>query len=314
MDLSVIICSYNRSHNLPQCFDALVQQANANGISWEIILVDNNSTDNTRLVTEHHIQLGSLPLRYTFEKNQGLSYARNCGVGQAKGDYLVFIDDDIRVTPNWLCSIYKTCQQHDYDVVGGRIHVDSPSELPKWIGSEMYGFLGHQDFGEKSYEMDGFKEFPFGGNMAIHRRVFKKIGMFDTEMGRKGEGLKKNELFKGEETDFFHRLAATGGTFIYNPDMIVAHKILPHQIKKRFFLTLHNNAGTLKAKKDENKYDRTLSGIPLFLFSQFGRSIYKYCHQMCVYGPDHSFRQLMNIVYFMGMLRGYYVKAKTTKP
>ncbi|WP_198245570.1 glycosyltransferase family 2 protein [methane-oxidizing endosymbiont of Gigantopelta aegis] len=72
--------------------------------------------------------------------------------------------------------------------------------------------------------------------MAIHRRVIDLIGNFDTTMGRKGTGLKKEELFKGEETDFFHRLAAAEGKFYYHPDALVFHKILPHQLKKGFFL------------------------------------------------------------------------------
>jgi GT2 family glycosyltransferase len=144
--------------------------------------------------------------------------------------------------------------------------------------------------------------------MAIRHSVVDKIGLFDIEMGRKGEGLKKDELFKGEETDFFHRLADVGGKFYYQPDALVFHKILPHQLKQRFFLTLHNNAGQTQALRDKEEYKRTLAGIPLFILIQLIRSMGKYVNQLTFDGINSSFRQLMNVYYFFGMAYGYYCK------
>ena len=177
----------------------------------------------------------------------------------------------------------------------------------------MYGFLGHQDFGTNPHQMDGIKEFPFGGTMAIHRRVIDLIGNFDIKMGRKGTGLIKEELFKGEETDFFHRLAAEGGTFYYHPDALVYHKILPHQLQKSFFLTLHNNAGALKAKLDTKSYRRNLSGIPLFIIPQLFRATWRYLVIIFTKGPSYSVRQLMNVYYFWGMICSYQEKSKYDK-
>lgn len=305
MDISIIICSYNRCHNLPECFSCLEKQVITTPIQWEVILVDNNSVDDTQSVTNDFNKNSILNIRYIFEPKQGLSAARNKGIDEANGTYLVFIDDDIRATKNWLQAIYSTFKQFDCDAVGGRIHIESPTKLPDWITPEMYGFLGHQDFGHELHKMDGIKEFPFGGNMAIHRRVINLVGYFDVNMGRKGTGLKKEELFKGEETDFFHRLAAAGGTFYYHPDALVFHKILPHQLKKRFFLTLHSNAGALKAKQDSTIYKRNLSGVPLFVFPQFFRAIWRYLSIVITQGSNRSIRQLMNVFYFWGMISAY---------
>jgi len=309
MDISIIICSYNRSHNLPDCFSCLEKQLLTSAIDWEIVLIDNNSSDKTKSVTENFNNNSALNIRYFFEPKQGLSAARNKGIKEANGSYLIFIDDDIRVTENWLQSIFTTFSTYDCDAVGGRIHIESPASLPKWISPDMYGFLGHQDFGITPHKMDGIKEFPFGGNMAVHRRVIELIGSFNVEMGRKGTGLIKEELFKGEETDFFHRLAAEGGSFYYHPDALVFHKILPHQLTKIFFLNLHNNAGSLKAKQDKLLYKRTLFGIPLFIFPQFLRSIWRYVIIIITKGSDHSVRQLMNVHYFWGMICSYKTKA-----
>jgi len=308
MDISIIICTYNRAGNLQECFDCLATQETNSGFSWEVLLVDNNSSDHTKHFTEEYSTDCNFQLRYTFASQQGLSFARNHGIKESKGSFLIFIDDDIRVSKKWLQSIYNTFITYQCDAVGGRIHIESPAKLPKWITPDMYGFLGHQDFGDQAHPMDGYKEYPFGGNMAIRHSVIDKIGLFNIEMGRKGEGLKKDELFKGEETDFFHRLKDAGGSFYYQPEALVLHKILPHQLKPSFFLTLHCNAGQVQAFRDPEKYRRTLVGIPLFIFMQFIRSIGKYMYQLVFNGADMSFRQLMNVYYFFGMICSYHKK------
>lgn len=310
MDISIIICSYNRCQNLPECFTCLEKQILTAPLKWEIVLIDNNSSDDTKLVTETFNHNSELDIHYVFESRQGVSAARNKGIDQSRGTYLISIDDDIRVTENWLQSIVSTFKQYDCDAVGGRIHIESQNSLPDWITKDMYGFLGHQDFGTNSHKMDGIKEFPFGGNMAIHKRVINLIGKFNVDMGRKGAGLSKEELFKGEETDFFHRLAAKGGSFYYHPEALVYHKILPHQLKKSFFLTLHNNAGILYAQRDATSYKRNFLGIPLFIFLQFFRSIRLYLTSSLTKGSDQSVRLLMNVAYFWGMIRTYRDKAR----
>jgi len=310
MNISIIICTYNRSQNLSDCFSCLEKQLIESPIQWEVILVDNNSSDATKPVTENLNSHSSLDIRYIFEPKQGLSAARNRGINEAKGTYLIFIDDDIRVTEKWLQSIFSTFSKYDCDAVGGRIHVESPASLPKWITPDMYGFLGHQDFGATPHKMDGIDESPFGGNMAIHKRVIDLIGDFDTNMGRKGEGFKKEEIFKGEETDFFFRLANSGGSFYYHPDALVFHKILPHQLTKYFFISLHNNSGISFAKLDKNSYKRQFLDIPLFLFPQLFRAIFRFFKIFFTQGPNQSIRQLMNISYVWGMMSSYREKNK----
>ncbi|HIA08915.1 MAG TPA: glycosyltransferase family 2 protein [Chromatiaceae bacterium] len=306
MDISIIICTYNRSHNLADCFSHLVAQTNVETVDWEIILVDNNSADDTEATVKQLNQTLSLNIRYVFEGEQGLSVARNRGIQESDATWLIFIDDDIRVEPQWLHAIHEGFSLHDCDAVGGRIHIQSPESLPDWIQPDMYGFLGHRDFGDESFKMDGVNQFPFGGNMAMHRRVFERIGRFDTRMGRKGEGRKAAELFKGEETDFFMRLKETGGDTYYAQAAIVQHLILPHQLQRRFFRTLHHTAGLQKAVLDTQTFNRTLFGIPLFLYTQIIRAGAKYLVQLLSRGPAFAFRQQMNVGYFTGMARGYH--------
>jgi glycosyltransferase involved in cell wall biosynthesis len=306
MDFSVIICTYNRSHNLPNCIDYLARQQGVENFDWEVLIVDNNSSDNTRQVVEDLARKSPLRLRYVFEPQQGLNYARNRGIEESDSRYFCYVDDDILVDPHWLAALYQALETKDADAVGGRIHLDPDIKLPPWITPEVQGFLGYQDYGEEPFMMDGKSQYPYGGNMSINRRVVDRIGMFNPKLGRKGEGRSRNELFKGAETDYFHRLAATGNARIYyEPGAIVYHQVLPHQLERKYLLTIHYNAGFQKAFYDGTPFQRRMLGIPLFIYPQFARATGKYLGQLVTRGPDEAFRQLMTVGHFLGTMAGY---------
>jgi len=308
VDFTVIVCTYNRSQNLPSCFAALARQENVQHVDWEVLVVDNNSSDDTPATVQRLSREMPLKLRYVPELQQGLNHARNRGVLSSDGTYFAFVDDDIHVAPGWLSAIHQAFAHNDADAIGGRIHLDPSIELPAWIapGSEIAGFLGYQDFGDQPFRMDGRSRYPFGGNMSFHRRVVERIGLFDFRLGRKGEGRKRGELFKGAETDYFHRLAAAGEARIfYEPRAIVYHRVLPHQLKQRYFLTIHFNAGYQKALYDGQEFRRRLLGVPLFLYPQTARAAAKYLGRLVTHGPGHAFRQLMTTSHFLGTMAGY---------
>lgn len=141
--------------------------------------------------------------------------------------------------------------------------------------------------------------------MAFNRRVVRKIGLFNPGVGRKGSGQKRSELFKGSETEYFHRMAAAGCRIFYQPDAIVYHRILPFQMKKRYFRTIHYNAGLQKALYSGKEYGRNFFGVPLFLYNQAGRELWKYLMQVAKDGPNYAFRRQMTMGYLLGMVRGY---------
>ena len=305
MDFSVIVCTYNRARNLPACVGALAAQEDVHGLNWEVVLVDNNSTDETRRTASELGNTLPAPLQYIFEREQGLNFARNRGIAESHGKYFAFVDDDILVSRRWLSSLYRTLKDNDADAAGSCIHLAENIRLPTWIKPEMYGFLGYQDYGPAPFRMDGVKQYPFGGNMSFNRRVVNKIGLFDTKLGRKGAGRKRSELFKGAETDYFHRLAHAGGQIFYTPDAVVYHQVQPFQLKKRYFRTIHFNAGYQKAFFDHATYRRTFIGVPLFLYMQFARNVWLYLSQALAGGLNQAFRQQMTAGHFAGMILGY---------
>lgn len=308
MDFSVIVCTYNRCQNLQPCLSALARQEDVSGIDWEVVVVDNNSSDDTPATVERLARELPVTVRYVREAQQGLNHARNCGVTHSRGTHFTFVDDDILVSSQWLAALHRAFGRTDADAVGGRIHLDPSIELPPWVvpGSETAGFLGYQDLGDEPFRMDGTSNYPFGGNMSFHRRVVEKIGLFDTRLGRKGEGRKRGELFKGAETDYFHRLAAAGGARIfYEPQAIVYHRVQPFQLQRRYFLTIHFNAGFQKALYDSSEFRRRALGVPLFLYPQLTRAMTRYLRLLVTRGPNHAFRQLMTVGHFLGTMAGY---------
>ncbi len=279
------------------------------GIDWEVLVVDNNSNDGTAEEIQQLADELPITIRYASETQQGLNYARNTGIRESKGRFFSYVDDDIFVSENWLSSIYETFNNNDADAVGGRIHLDPSITLPHWVYSnpELRGFLGFQDLGEEPIRLDGRKNYPFGGNMAFNRRVVEKIGYFNPKLGRKGSGRKRSELFKGAETDYFHRLSDSGEVRIfYDPRAIVYHRVMPFQLQKRYFRTIHYNAGYQRAFYDDHNYFHTIFGVPRFYYLQLAKGITNYLLQVITSGPDKAFRQQMNVSHMIGTMLGYH--------
>ena len=298
MEFSVIICTYNRSNGLKTTLESLEFQELPENFSWEIVVVDNNSIDDTPEKVREFAENSELIVRYVKEKIQGLSHARNKGVAEARGRYLYFIDDDEIADKHLVGEIYDTFETYKCDCVGGRIYLKCEDEMPQWLTKDLWGFLTYLNYGDNAFQLDE-QRYPFGGNMAFSRAVFRRIGLFNVNMGRKGD-----QLFGGEEFDLFQRLLASGGKGIYQPKAIVYHVTKKPRLQKKYFRTLHYKAGIQKALLDNRVYKRSLFGIPLFIFPQFLGSIRNYVAVVFFDGWNRSLRKEMTVCHFIGFMRG----------
>lgn len=179
--LSVIICTYNRAALLERCLNGLAeQQLDSN--SFEVIVVDNNSTDaSPELVTRYDQQIGKL--KCVFERKQGLSYARNRGCAEAEGEYLVYLDDDAIAPPDYLSNIMRVIAQHSPDIMGGPVYPYYTSKKPAWFRDE---------YEIRKFEaQSGFSTTcrVSGGNYIIKKRILEMLGGFDTTFGMIGKKL-----------------------------------------------------------------------------------------------------------------------------
>ena len=237
--LSLIVCTYNRDKYLYGALKCIAE----NGFpaeAYEIILVNNMSTDNTENECKRFGQdYPEVNFRYVVEPNQGLSFARNRGIAESRGDTLVFLDDDSYIQEGYLENLQKQLDTHpDADAFGGKIDpVFESGEAPKWLSKWNYSWVSAIDMGEKVRLFKG-KAFPIGANMGIRKAILDKIGLFNTQLGRS-----KKNLMGGEEKDLFERIRQQGGLIYYFPDVVVHHVIPPTRTTKEYVIRLGEGVG-----------------------------------------------------------------------
>jgi glycosyltransferase involved in cell wall biosynthesis len=206
-DLSLIICTRNRCEQLARCFGA-VQRIEFER-RWELIIVDNGSTDATAVVVERFIKAASFPIRHVFEPKLGLGNARNAGVAAASGEILAFTDDDCYPAADFLGQVWSAFCDPSLGYTTGRILLHDPEDLPMAIQN----YNMPVTFCRKSFINPGGVQ---GANMAFRREVLNQIGGFDPLFGA-------GSLFPAEDLDAASRASAAGWNGQYCPEIVVHH-------------------------------------------------------------------------------------------
>ena len=166
MDISVIICTYNRSGSLRRTLEHIRKMTVSERVNWELLVVDNNSKDDTPAVVESFKKSTNIRCRYIFEINQGLSFARNAGINNATGEIIVFTDDDVLVDNNWINNIYDAFKTHgDVACIGGKILPAWEKSPPKWLKGELLNILALCDLGEEKKYLSEVKV--WGANLSF---------------------------------------------------------------------------------------------------------------------------------------------------
>ena len=225
---SVIICTYNRADLLGDSILAMTRQ-NFPAERFEIIVVDNNSADETEQIVRDLAAFSPVRVKYIFEGQQGLSYARNTGIRNATGQILAFIDDDIDASDSWLRSIVCAFKEPDVYAVGGPIRPLWLVPRPGWLSDR---WLGHFTVSEFSHAKESGEysnpNYPWGANMAFRKTLFDGGStMFPTDLGRVGKCLLSNE-----EIYLFRSIEAAGQKIRFAPDAVIHHKIPPERMRR----------------------------------------------------------------------------------
>ena len=243
--LSVLICTYNREKYIGGLLESLAANDLAKS-EYEIVLVDNNCTDNTRGVCEAFtMKHKDVNFRYCVESEQGLSAARNKAIQEAKGDVLVYVDDDALVDNWYLRTVAEYMVAHpEISAVGGPIIPLYETAEPKWMTRFTKELLcGYLYFGEEERPFPS-ERYPGGGNAAYRAEVFRQVGLFNTNLGRKGDGL-----MGSEEKDIFDKMKARGMRFMYLPKMILHHIIPQKKLEREYFDRLTYQIGVSERQR-----------------------------------------------------------------
>jgi len=236
-------------------------------VDWEVLIVDNNSSDQTREVVEDFCRRYPGRFRYVFEPQQGLSCARNAGIRESQGEILAFTDDDVIVEPDWLWKLTSVLHAGEWAGAGGPIIAVWPRPLPGWLSTadpDTMGPFGDFNLGT---EAGPLRRPPFGANMAFRREVFKKYGDFRADLGRSGRSLQGRE-----DIEFANRLLTGAEALWYEPGAVVRHRVQAHSMEKKYVLRWWYWYGrTEVAELGPPPAKWFISGVPLGLFRRFVR-------------------------------------------
>lgn len=259
--ITIAICTYNRADYLE---DTLRDLAGQNGQDqFSVLVIDNNSDDDTaEICSRFRDENPDIGFEYLIEEQQGLSYARNRAMRESAADWVLFIDDDVELPPNFADTAAEfVSEQEEPCCAGGRIFVKFDDGEPDWIPRALMPMFGHHDLGERRREYPA-TNFPRGGNMLIHKSVIKKAGEFDPQLGRSGSGLAGSE-----EKAFFEKARDEGVKLWYLPELHLWHRIGKQRLQRSYLEKQSVGIG----RSERLRLNRQPLRIILKALSEFGK-------------------------------------------
>lgn len=225
MQLSILICTFNRCEILEQCLEH-IEGMDCAFTDYEVLVIDNASTDKTALIVQRFAEKKGSKISYYFEERQGLSVARNSGLDQAKGEWICYIDDDMMLSKSFLSGFVNTVKNADFDSYGGRYTALWLTEKPSWLDA---------DFGDFQQEKAGVEamgdRFAHGCLMLFQRSILVDIGGFNIDLGMNGETVAYSE-----DSEIQFRLREAGYTSGFSSYLNGQHVISPHKFEVNWHL------------------------------------------------------------------------------
>lgn len=256
-DISIIICTWNRANSLRTTLQSLNEQADCDHLNIEVIVVDNNSTDNTKSVVQE-VQSGWKlgKLRYIFELRQGKQFALNLGVSVSEYGILAFTDDDIIFPTDWVKNIDEVFADEMQELTGGKTLLIWPdSGKPDWYDDGMLAILAGVDLGDKKLSPPPSGYAPAGSNLIARRELFDRVGGY-------------SELhFRHMDHEFGVRCARSGVNIAYEPSLVVYAPVDGACLTKRYFRRWSFKAGIAEYGSEPTSV-ATLIFVPRWVYRQ----------------------------------------------
>lgn len=261
MDITVLICTCNRCDLLRRALESVAASEMPTGADWEILVVDNNSSDRTKEVVAEVAAAHPGRIGYLFEPVQGKSAALNTGVRAACGEIIAFTDDDVNVAPDWLARLTANLRADEWAGAAGRVVPTWTFPKPAWL-PDLGGWDGVSVQFAPNLPAGELAIPPIGANMAYRREVLTACGGFAQELGPIAGRLS----FAVEDTELGMRVIASGRRLRYEPEAVVYHPVAPHRARRSFVLKWFFAKGRSDARMSPPQGALRLAGVPLHLF------------------------------------------------
>jgi glycosyltransferase involved in cell wall biosynthesis len=297
-EVSVVLSTYNRADRLRLALDALLSQVG--DVPYEIVVVDNNSSDATAETVAQIAGIAGGRVRYAFEARQGLSYGRNTGIALARAPIIAFSDDDVRVAPDWVQQLKRTLDDRpDIDYVGGRVLPHWLEPPPRWLTQAHWAPLALQDYGSEPLVSGRERAVCLvGANLAFRRRVFETVGLFAPALGRVKDGIGSTE-----DHDMQLRAWRAGMRGLYSPLLVAVADVTPDRLQESYHRRWHRGHGRHCAQMrlrelvpadlgpmSEPADIVTLFGSPAYVYADLIKTTYYWARAWCRRGDARFYR------------------------
>jgi len=257
MRISILIATYNRAQKLKKTLDSILSLPTISPHIFEVLVIDNNSKDNTKEVVDSFLIKKLINIVYIFEHQQGKVFALNKGIEEAQGDIFVFTDDDVTFDSNWLRTIIDNFESDEINCLTGKIVSLCEIAPPIWYSKKLATVIVGIDYSDKKT----FIKWATGANMAFRKEVVKKVRGFDF----------LPELIN-EDVFFSKKLLENGYKIVYDPAMLVYHHFDSKRFTKKYFRKWYWLQGRAQAeifRKDDLSTVRKIMNVPFYRYREF---------------------------------------------
>lgn len=257
--IDVIVATYNRSGLLRAALDSFLRARVPSDLEIGVVVVDNNSTDDTREVSRAYGSKYPGRITYIFEASQGKSYALNAGIARTSGHLVGFVDDDEQVAQHWFEVVREWFSRSDVDFIGGPYKPNWEVEPPKWVPSDYPGVIGNIDGGQdvRTFGLD-YPGMLMGGNAVVRRSALNRVGAYSSRLPRT------------MDEDMYRRLLAAGARGKYVPDLVIYHFIPASRLTKSYYRNWCFRNGLMRSiqARDPREPVTHLFGVPRYLYGK----------------------------------------------
>lgn len=230
-------------------------------VEWEVLVVNNNSQDNTDAVIQQHAEY--LPIRRSFEPEPGISLARNRALNDARGEIILWTDDDAFPHSDWVIKTLEAFDQFQAELVFGKVEPEWETTQPDWFTPKFRGMFALIDLGGEPRTITESHIVGFNVNMAFKKSLVEKVGPYRTDIG-------SGRMAGGDDIDLFQRAHRKDIAIAYQPEAVVRHFIPANRCTKSFYrsYTWGGSPNHLKLLQDENRRVPQLFGLPRYFLRQ----------------------------------------------
>lgn len=298
VDISLLVCTYNRCQDLQELLETAVTQETGGEFSYEVVVVDNNSTDKTRDTVKEFIEAGHQNVRYFFEPRQGKSYALNTALNAAGGWAYVITDDDFILPSNWLRDIYQAFASHpEAGVISGKVLPRWQSEPPPWLTKDHWSAIAMADYGDQPFYADENNPICLLAG-AFRRDAVQEVGGYRPELG-----VSPDQIGGTEDLDILQRLWKAGHRALYQPHIAFEHKVGANRLTKTYHRRWHTGHGRFYAAMRDERMEASIGyllGVPAHLYRQAARDVWGWMKSTILRQEARAFMHETKLCFFWG--------------